>query len=76
MCIIYIMTNPTYAQNKERIYSWRVKNPERNRFINRECMKRKYKWETVAKKFLNILLPDDIPCTICSKCLKFDSILI
>ena len=70
------MANPTYLQNKERIYSWRARNPERNRFINRECMKRKYCWETVSKKFLNILLPDDYPCIKCTKCSKCKSILV
>lgn len=65
MCINIYMANPSYLKNKERIYDWREKNPERNRFINREYMKRRYKWETISRKFLNVLLPDDEPfiCT-------------
>ena len=53
------MSSPSYLENKHRIYNWRERNIERNRFINREYMKRKYKWETISRKFLNCLLPPD-----------------
>lgn len=51
------MAKTCYQKNKQNIYNWRFNNAERNRMINKMCMRRKYAWACISKLFLNILLP-------------------
>ena len=51
------MAKKCYQKNKQNIYHWREHNLDRNREINRLCMRRKYAWACISKLFLNILIP-------------------
>ena len=51
------MAKTCYQKNKQNIYHWREHNLDRNREINRLCMRRKYAWACISKLFLNILIP-------------------
>lgn len=51
-----IMPSPTYQHNKKSIYTWRSKNVERNREINKQAKRKIDLWKKIQKVYLAILL--------------------
>ena len=49
------MPSQTYAQNKQHIYNYRLKNMEKVRLIDLKSKKQKYLYKAIAKIFRNIL---------------------
>ena len=47
---------PTYAQNKEHIYKWRLHNAERKRELDRKHQNKRFCWKKIQKEFLLILI--------------------
>lgn len=47
---------PTYEQNKNSIYRYRLKHVDKVREIDRKSKKRKYDWKKIQTIYLKILL--------------------
>jgi tRNA A-37 threonylcarbamoyl transferase component Bud32 len=47
---------PSYAQNKEHIYKWRMNNLDRKRELDKKHQKKRTIWKEIRMEFFSILL--------------------